>query len=761
MLWLVLNTSARESLLDDLFAPVLVGAGVDSKFVSSLGDVKASDGDVALIFGAELLKPLREGGFLHKSLTVASLRGTVFDLLGCKCLVTFDPFEVNTISGRSANIQWDVRLAMRLHQTGGLEPTDIGKYQYVENFNEVVDFVSAEILEGRKPLMSYDLETISIDPYAPEAYIVSVAITIRDEESFCYVTDDGVLAEYVRVQLKYLLSEKSIKTTGANIKFDANWTALHFGIEIKNVTFDVGIVASLLDENRENNLNLLAKVYTTMGGYDDKFNDAHDKSRMDVALRKDPEGFLTYAGGDTDAAFRVYKPLKESLLNDHKLATFYHQLMNKAIHTFSKMEQRGVLVDLDRYQQLKVEVEAEIVRLNAELIDMIPTRVKIAHDGNLKLSRDSVLVDLFFSPKGFDLKPLMWTPTKKISVAIDHLKMFDMHPVAGPFVKLLKEYNSAMKTMSTYITGFMKHVRSDDRWHPSYNLYNSGFGGTVTGRLSATDPAYQTIPMHTSWAKPIRSVIIPPEGMAILKLDYSQGELRVMACVAEEPTMLNAYAKGLDLHSITAAEVNHMSLEKFMALPDGIRDELRFGAKAVNFGQIYGMMPPGFVVHARDVFGINYTLEEAIKIRTDFFGLYDRLLPYHGGAIDYAKKNGYVRSPLGRIRHLPLIRSPVYAIASKQERQAINSPIQSTLSDMMIFALNELNERYPDLWAFGTTHDESQFYVPVDEVFEWKARIQDVMENLPFEKLGWEPQIKFTVDAAWSPLNLADCVKIK
>jgi len=379
-----------------------------------------------------------------------------------------------------------------------------------------------------------------------------------------------------------------------------------------------------------------------------------------------------------------------------------------------------------------------------------------------------------FTPNGLDLEPMMFTEkTKEPSTAMDHLEMLEMENPQNSdlheFVEAMRSHNSATKTMSTYIIGFQKHIRSDGKFHPSYMMYKGDYGGNDegdesganTGRTSAKDPAYQTIPKHTKWAKPLRTVYIPPPGYAILKLDSSQGEVRVTACVANEKTMLNAYKSGMDLHAITAAKLNNMTLEEFFALSQEVQDELRFGGKAGNFGLIYGMGAAGFVAYARNTYGVVLTLEQAQDFHESFFELYTGLHPWHDESKAFARKHGYVRNPLGRIRHLPLINSKMSDIRAQAERQSINSPVQSCLSDMMLLAMVEIDRRYPDLWMFGMTHDEVQTYVPVDDVMEWASRLKEVMENLPLHEFGWNPPLKFVADAEASEVNLAVCKKLK
>jgi len=271
-----------------------------------------------------------------------------------------------------------------------------------------------------------------------------------------------------------------------------------------------------------------------------------------------------------------------------------------------------------------------------------------------------------------------------------------------------------------------------------------------------------TIPKHTIWAKGLRSVYIAPPGMVHMNVDYSQGELKIAACIANELGMIKAYQKGIDMHLITGSEVFGITLKKAMAMmkaKDPKIKVIRQGGKAGNFGLIYGMSAKGFQIYAKKSYGVDLTLKQAEDFRIRFFETKPRLLPWHEESKQEARDTLQIRTPLGRLRHLPLINSKDNALRSQQERQSINSPVQGTLSDLGLLAMAILNERYPNLWYYGFTHDALTFYIPEDEIDLWAGRVKEVMENLPLHLFGWKPQLKFTVDVEISPTTLADLVE--
>lgn len=296
--------------------------------------------------------------------------------------------------------------------------------------------------------------------------------------------------------------------------------------------------------------------------------------------------------------------------------------------------------------------------------------------------------------------------------------------------------------------------------------YEETFDLTVEGSHSFVAEGmvvHNTVPKHSKWAKKLRRAYIAPPGYVILNCDYSQGELRITAVVAQEPTMIKAYASGADLHAITAAQLNGYEFEEFMLLPEEVRDELRSGGKAGNFGLIYGMQHKGFREYAYTTYGVKMTEEEAFQKRQAFFGLYERLPEWHEEYKNHAKRWGFVRSPLGRVRHLPLINSKDKEMVAQSERQSINAPIQSGLSDMMQLAMVHIDRRYgnEDIHMFLMCHDALSLYVPEDDAVMWASRVKEVMETLPLKKdFGWDSPLVFVSDAEVGP-NLAELKKLK
>lgn len=757
-------------------------------FASGDDRIVPGPGEVVLVCGNKPLDKLKAEGILPKNRTLSSLRERPISAGAGHYLVTFDPAIINSEPEKREVLDWDVRLAERLMSTGSTEP-ELGELHWVTDLQPVIDFIEKRFAKTGKPVpVATDTETMGFYPWYPDKDIVSISFTAQHGTAHAIYLGQKFAPPVpfqpgvdLFEQIKWLLTTPKVTNRLSNGKYDMIWIAEKWGIECTNFKFDNMLVGSLLDENRSNSLNLHAKVFTKWGGYDDSFNQTQDKGRMEDIP---PEKLLPYAGMDTVAAQDVADVLKDELLEDEQLTNFYIKILHPAARAFEKMERRGVVVDQEKMAVLADDLRKIIATSQARQLELLPNRLRIKYrdriEDQIKAGKNpllpSLMKEFFFTPNGLNLKPREVTEkTQEPSMAKSHLRQFGDVPEAKAMVEAMTEGDTASKTLSTFVEGFLKHLRPDGRLHPTYFLAHGDYegydddAGTVSGRLSAKDPAIQIVPKKTFWAKRIRECYPAPPGKVVMNFDFSQGELKVVACVANEKTMLAAYEQGLDLHAVTGAKLSGTELQEFLswqtsedkALAD-LYDLYRGNAKPANFGLLYGMMEEGFAAYAWANYGKKFSLAEATAMRNAFFELYPGLLDYHEKQREMVKWKQMVRTPLGRIRHLPTIASWDRKIRSKAERQAINSPIQGALTDMMIWAISLLEDAYPNsgLELVAMIHDAVVAYVPEHEVDLWAGRVTEVMSNLPFHEVGWQPQLKFTADAEAGP-TLAALKKVK
>lgn len=797
---LVIWTTANTSTARNVFAPTFANFKPhipEHSFLQYAGDGSAvampKNGDVVLVCGKRPMEALQAAGLAPKNRTITSMRGKmVASGAGGHYMFTFDPQTVSSEPSNRELIDWDVRLAVRYLRTGKLEPT-MGDLRWVNDYGPMIKRIEDEYAKTGKPVkVSTDTETMTFYPWYPENDIVSVSFSDRPgtaEVLYTYQGQEPPIPYNPEVdlysQIEWLLTSPKISLRLANGKYDMIWFAEKWGIECTNFRFDSMLVGTLLDENRSNSLNLHAKLFTDFGGYDDEFNDTVDKGHME---RLKPDGkYLTYAGGDTDACLQSSEVLQQQLVEQPGLLNFYVNILHPAARAFEKIERRGVCVDVNKMHVLKDDLEAVIGENTKKMVDILPFKLKCKYKDKIESQLENgknpltpaILKDFFFGASGLHLQPKIKTAkTGEPSTAKAHLRMFGDVPEAAAMVEILSENDSAAKTLSTFVVGFLKHLRPDGRLHPTYMLFHGGLNddeddesGSTTGRLSAKDPAFQTIPKKTKWAKRLRECYPAPKGKIILSRDYSQGELKVVACIAPEKTMLQSYMNGLDLHAVTGAQLAQVPLEEFLSWKDhtdtalaNLFDLNRSKAKPANFGLLYGMSAEGFQAYAWSNYGLKLTLEEAETMRNAFFELYPGLIAYHERMRTIVRATKQVVSPLGRIRHLPHIDAWDRKVKSSAERQAINSPVQSTLTDMMIWACAIMEaELGDDLALVGTIHDAFVAYPDADPA-KLDSIISDtrmIMESLPFEKtFGWKPQLPFTSDAE-AGYDMAHMNKVK
>lgn len=460
-------------------------------------------GEVVLAMGGRPLARLAAEGLVPKNRKIGGLRGHPIKRGDGWFLLTYDPFTPLVEIERKPDIEWDVRLADRLSRTGSVKP-EVGDYGWVDDLDVICRYVRQEYARrlslGLTPRqarvkVALDLETEGLYPWYPDKQIVTVQLTAaRGYSDVCYVLGASP-ARIARVveQLTWLLNTEMVRLVGANLKFDLVWLIEKWGVACTNFAFDTLLGGSMVDENRSNSLKLHARVYSTMGGYEDAFEAKYDKGAMGKVPRDDPD-FLTYAGGDTDACYQVEEPIRAALVADNptrdgrpakrSISNLYAVIIHPACRAFEKIERRGLLIDKDRFDKFGHVVQEDISAAGEKVIDLLPAGLKAKYKDRIEDFRATpgkspvtarMIHDFMFSPMGLNLKPMMKTEKSgEPSTARAHLRMFAEHETGGPFAAATEELAAATKMFGTYYVGFLNHLRPDGRFHPSYMLFRAG-----------------------------------------------------------------------------------------------------------------------------------------------------------------------------------------------------------------------------------------------------------------------------------------------
>ena len=425
----------------------------------------------------------------------------------------------------------------------------------------------------------------------------------------------------------------------------------------------------------------------------------NQKSMRDV----DKQVVCDYAAEDADITLKLKNMLEEEIRQNNFDYLFY-EVESPLVYVLADMEWTGVRLDLDALAQLSEEFTAELQQVEAEIIAMAGEEFNV--------NSPKQIGEVLFEKMKIIEKPKK-TRTGQYSTSEDELqKLRNKHPV----IEKILEQRGLKKLLGTYIDAFPLLV------NPRTGKVHTSFNQTVaaTGRLSSTNPNLQNIPIRDERGKEMRRVFIPDEGCTFLSADYSQIELRIMAHLSEDKNMLEAFNQGLDIHTATAAKINHIPVEEATS-------DMRRKAKTANFGIIYGI----------SVFGLSERLNiprgEAKALIDGYFATYPGVKRYMDESIADAREKGYVETVLGRKRFLADINSKNAVVRGYAERNAINAPIQGSAADIikvaMIRIFNRLEKEGLQSKMILQVHDELNFNVPANELERMKKIVVEEMEN--------------------------------
>ncbi len=518
------------------------------------------------------------------------------------------------------------------------------------------------------------------------------------------------------------------------------------------IGFDTIVAAHLLDEQRS--LSLLDQASTELGvgnwgkgaqgfgigeGEPLELLGERGKKGLSPLYGEDSLGF--YCARDVGYTHLLYERQVEQLRGDPEITRLMKKLVLPGLDAFVEVELNGIWVDEDRLVarraelvQRRTDTEERIFseyvdpRLRAEWEEK---RVKNKHKKPL-LGNPFFLRAWLFSEKadgGLGLVPNGRTPTGLAKTDEKALKALD-HPVTHE----LATYAKTLKGLQ-FFDAWREWLGYDGRLHPSFNLT-----GTVTGRRSCNNPNLMQVPRDPF----LRSVLGAPPGWIFMEADYSQIEVRLAAWFAQEENMLSVFERDGDIYRFTAADLLEVT-------PEEITKEDRQKAKAYVLGFLYGMGINGFVIYAKDTFGLTFTHEEAQARRDGYFALYPNLIHWHESEKALARRDLQRRSVTGRVRHLLNILSSNKAEQHKAERQAINSPVQGTGGDFTLASIVELMDTLPrdEVVITGDIHDAVLFQIREEVWVEHARTILGIMERPRIMvELGVEPPIRMKVEGS-------------
>lgn len=559
--------------------------------------------------------------------------------------------------------------------------------------------------------ISYDSETTSIE--APQADLVGFSFAVKTFEAwYVPVPADRKEAQKIVEEFREIFEDEQIVKVGQNLKYDAI-VLKNYDCELRGPYWDTMLAHYLLEPELRHNMNYMAetllnyspvKIEELIGA-----KGAKQGNMRDVPLEKIKE----YAAEDADVTLRLRDVLKPKLeAGGKQLVKLFEEVETPLVKVLTDIEHAGVRIDPDFLKEYSGELAVQIVALEEKILQEAGFNFNIASP---KQVGEALFDRLKLPYPGKKMKSGQYSTDEEIlsDLAVNHPICADILAHRG-LMKLKSTYVDALPTLVNPRTG---------RVHSSFNQ-----ALVASGRLSSQNPNLQNIPIRTAEGRKVREAFVPRDSEhLILSADYSQIELRLIAEISEDQAMLEAFQKGLDIHTATAAGVYGVPL-------DQVTGEQRRAAKTVNFSIIYG----AGASNLSQQLGIKRT--EAKELIDNYFREYSGLRTYMTKIVEFARANGYVETMLGRRRYLRDINSGNGMMRSMSERVAINTPIQGSAADLIKVAMINIREAMRKekfrSQMILQVHDELVFDARKDEVNALKPLIVEKMQNaLPHLKV--------------------------
>ncbi len=537
------------------------------------------------------------------------------------------------------------------------------------NYHKIV---SQEALEewleklAAAPLVSFDTETDSLDYMQARIVGLSFAVT-PGEAAYIPLGHDYAGAPHqldrdkVLAAFKPLLENPDLPKVGHHLKYDAH-VLENYGIALLGQRFDSMLESYVLNSVfvAKHDMDSTAQKY--LGIQTIRYEDVAGKGAKQITFNQvDVDRATEYSAEDADVTLQLHLALWPQIEATPTLKAVYETIEQPLVPVLYRMERAGVLVDRELLRIQSSELAARMLELQ--------TQAHTEAGGVFNVDSPKQLQEILFGKLGIPV--IRKTPTGQPSTAEDVLE-----ELAATYAlpKLILEYRGIAKLKSTYTDNLPKQIdEASGRIHTSYHQ-----AVAATGRLSSTDPNLQNIPIRTKEGRRIRQAFIAPPGYSLVAADYSQIELRIMAHLSGDLSLLQAFAEDRDVHQATAAEV-------FSTPLDAVSADQRRSAKAINFGLMYGMSAFGL---ARQL-GIGRG--DAQKYMDLYFERYPGVKRYMEETRRQAREAGFVETVFGRRLYLPEIQSRNHALRQYAERSAINAPMQGTAADIIKRAMIEVD----------------------------------------------------------------------
>jgi DNA polymerase-1 len=585
-------------------------------------------------------------------------------------------------------------------------------YLCVQSANDLARLVAA--LAGAERL-SFDVETTSTDAMQAKLVGLGVAWAAGQGAYIPVAHSEGAQLPWSEVlaRIQPFFADPQVVKLAHNGKYDLTVCRRH-GLEIAGPIHDTMIMAWVLDPGSRS-LGLKAQASELLEWQMTEITELIGSGRKQITIDAAPIAqTAAYCGADVDATLRIYDILYEKL-HATGLWPVYESIELPLMPVLTDMEMAGVLLDVDFLRQMSSSLGKRLLELEQALFKLV------GHSFNLRSTQQ--LSQVLFDELKFPARGMKRTASGHISTAVgalDYLASLsdELTEQQQQVLEIIFEQRQLEKLRGTYVDALPALVHPETgRVHTSFNQ-----AGAVTGRMSSSNPNLQNIPIRTELGREIRRAFIAQPGWLLMSADYSQVELRILAHVAGEQGLIDAFQADQDIHLATASRLFQVPIEQVDRSQRGL-------AKTINFATIYGVSEFGLSSRTE------MSRQEARQFLDQYFVTYPRIRAYIGDTLAFVNRTGYVETLLGRKRFFPELLNTRLPYNQRQavERAAINAPIQGTAADIMKIAMARLHQQ---LGAAGLAarmllqvHDELVLEVPVNEVMAVKTLVCEVMES--------------------------------
>ncbi|MFN8446431.1 MAG: DNA polymerase I [Caldilineaceae bacterium] len=596
-------------------------------------------------------------------------------------------------------------------QVSATVSADAPKYLTVRDEATLQRVVQSVRATGR---LSFDVETTSVD--ALTAQLVGLGIAWAAGEAvyipISHKSGEQLPWDTVRNVLQPLFADPAILKMAHNGKYDLT-VLLEHGLNVEGAIHDTMTLAWLLDP-ASRSLGLKAQAYAELGWTMTEITELIGTGRKQVTIDEVPvEAVAAYCGSDVDATIQLFDKLLPRVQSEG-MGAIYQEIELPLLPVLTDMERAGVQLDLKFLGEMSKRLGTRLVELEDELVKLV------GHPFNLRSTQQ--MSDVLFKEMAFPTKGVSKTASGHYSTAVQELERLyalkdELSDSQRRMLEIIFEQRQLEKLRGTYVDALPTQVNpKTGRIHTNFNQT-----GAATGRMSSSNPNLQNIPIRSEMGREIRRAFIVPSGCILISADYSQIELRILAHVAQEETLLAAFRADQDIHAATASKLFRIPIEQ-------VNKDQRGLAKTINFATIYGSS--AFGISSRT----DMTTAEADRFLTQYFETYPRIRQYIEATTQMVREHGFVQTLLGRKRYFPELSSGRLPFNQRAaiERAAINAPIQGTAADIMKIAMvrlhDELAKNKLRTRMLLQVHDELVLETPEEEKEAATSLVCSVME---------------------------------